>query len=234
MEAYYVMRDIVCYLTAKTRSNNKWDKKKKRNRAQNKNNTSYSKKYYKIRTNIRLTRQSRTNDKIRIYSTSNLVVRKYEYSRAVWKSECHKNVTRIRRTSVRKRIIKQKLNINKHESTYLYIKNMTSCVNEHMACTNTYYDTCDTDSYYIGIDTLSTYCMTDTLEDFIGTPQHVQHIVKGVSGPAHVTHKGEGRFPILDDKGMLHQIIIPELYYCSTLPFKVISPQHLDNLWRAK
>ena len=31
---------------------------------------------------------------------------------------------------------------------------------------------------------------------------------------------------------MSHTWIIPDLYYCATTPYRVISPQHLDSCWK--
>jgi hypothetical protein len=86
---------------------------------------------------------------------------------------------------------------------------------------------------YIGIDTLSTYCMTNSLEDFIETPRSTNQSVTGISdSSARITKIGKGHFYILDDLGMKCELVIPELYYCRTAPYRIISPQHLDKMWR--
>jgi GAG-pre-integrase domain len=92
--------------------------------------------------------------------------------------------------------------------------------------------TYDSDSYEVGIDTLSTYCMTNDIRDIQSNASRVRCMVKGINGLAPVKCKGTGCIKVLDDKGQLHNFIIHELYYCPTLPFRVISPQHLDKMWR--
>jgi Reverse transcriptase (RNA-dependent DNA polymerase) len=87
----------------------------------------------------------------------------------------------------------------------------------------------------IGIDTLSTYCMTNCIKDYIETPRNTYQSIKGISdSSAAVTKIGEGNFVLLDDQGMKCKIRIPELYYCSTAPYRIISPQHLDSMWRER
>ena len=90
-----------------------------------------------------------------------------------------------------------------------------------------------TENKFIGIDTLSTYCMTNCMDDYINKPRSIQQAVTGISDSlAAVTKIGKGIFHVLDDQGMKCQIPVPELYYCSTAPYRIISPQHLDATWR--
>ena len=90
--------------------------------------------------------------------------------------------------------------------------------------------TCALMSYYpdsvpIGIDTLSTYCMTNDLGDFQGTPESCTCSVLGVNNnTAVISKRGTGSYKILDQNGMSHTWIIPDLYYCATTPYRVISP----------
>jgi hypothetical protein len=84
------------------------------------------------------------------------------------------------------------------------------------------------DSVPIGIDTLSTYCMTNDLADFCGTPKDCTCKVLGVNNTTELISKiSIGSYTILDQSGMRHTWVIPELYYCLTTPYRVISPQHL-------
>jgi hypothetical protein len=86
---------------------------------------------------------------------------------------------------------------------------------------------------HIGIDTLTTYCMTNCMNDYIQEPRDTKQAITGISdSTAMVTKVGKGIFNILDDMGMKCQIPIPELYYCSTAPYRIISPQHLDAMWQ--
>jgi hypothetical protein len=87
----------------------------------------------------------------------------------------------------------------------------------------------------LGIDTLSTYCMTNNMQDFSETPRSIALKVTGISDSlASVTKVGRGTFKILDDNGMMCVLPVPELYYCSTAPYRIISPQHLDRTWRSE
>jgi hypothetical protein len=89
------------------------------------------------------------------------------------------------------------------------------------------------ENQYIGIDTLSTYCITNNMLDLVNNVRKIQEKVKGISDEeATITAVGQGVLHLLDDLGEECEIMIPELYYCSTSPYRIISPQHLDKLWR--
>jgi hypothetical protein len=73
------------------------------------------------------------------------------------------------------------------------------------------------------------------MHDFIGQPTAIRRKIKGVNDtPAHVKYFGKGYFNILDSKEQHHKFIIDQLYYCKTIPMKVISPQHIDSMWKRK
>jgi hypothetical protein len=80
---------------------------------------------------------------------------------------------------------------------------------------------------------MSTYCLTPNESDFIGSTHDINVQVRGVSGaPTKVTKFGQGVFKLVDDLGATCKIPIPELYMCPTVPFWIISPQHIDELWK--
>jgi hypothetical protein len=111
------------------------------------------------------------------------------------------------------------------------LSNIFCCIgsNDHRAPQQ--YD----ENHNIGIDTLSTYCLTNNLNDFSGTTIDLNERVLGVSDTeARITKKGHGIFYILDDQGMKCELEIPELYYCDTVPYRILSPQHLDLMWRTE
>jgi hypothetical protein len=96
-------------------------------------------------------------------------------------------------------------------------------------------ETYDSDSSWIGIDSLSTYCITNSMEDFSRRPMAIKTQIKGINDtPAHVTFVGKGNFKLLDCKGQQHKFEIEKLYYCATKPMKILSPQHLDKMWKEK
>jgi Reverse transcriptase (RNA-dependent DNA polymerase) len=93
----------------------------------------------------------------------------------------------------------------------------------------------DSDSTWVGIDSLSTYCITNDLEDFTETPKPIRREVRGIqSTPATITYVGQGAFSIVDDSGKNCKLQINSLYYCGSAPVKIISPQHIDKMWRNK
>jgi hypothetical protein len=93
----------------------------------------------------------------------------------------------------------------------------------------------ESDSDWIGVDTFSTYCMTNNINDFVMKPERCNHQVLGVSNiPTSITHKGEVSYKITDDLGCTHIFRVPEMYYCPTVPYRVLSPQSIDKQWRLR
>jgi hypothetical protein len=81
----------------------------------------------------------------------------------------------------------------------------------------------------IGIDTLSTYCLTNDMSDFDpSTVREVHHKVTGMGGENRsvISHEGAGTFKLRDDNGTTRTLSVPELFYCSTVPYKIISPPY--------
>jgi hypothetical protein len=77
--------------------------------------------------------------------------------------------------------------------------------------------------------------MTNDLNDFIGKTKPMNKKVTGVSNnKASITAKGSGNFKIEDDQGVTCNIYVHHLYYCDSVPYKVLSPQNLDSTWRAR
>ena len=72
------------------------------------------------------------------------------------------------------------------------------------------------------------------LTDFTGNTTRVQQSIRGLKGATSVTLKGVARWKITDDSGALHEILIPNTYYCESLPFCILSPQHWDRTCKAK
>jgi hypothetical protein len=64
--------------------------------------------------------------------------------------------------------------------------------------------------------------------------KNVHHKITGIGGAnsATISHEGAGRFKMTDDNGRTHTTPVPELLYCGTVPYKIISPQHIDQCWR--
>ena len=91
------------------------------------------------------------------------------------------------------------------------------------------------DSVEIGIDTLSTYCLTNDMDDFTSKPIRCTGNVMGInSTSASISYNGTATYKVVDGNGMVHDWIIPEIYYCASTPYRVISPQHLDSCWHKR
>ena len=84
----------------------------------------------------------------------------------------------------------------------------------------------DSDSFLIGIDNCSSYSMTNDKTDFTDKPQKVNQAVRGVKGKTQVSLRGTVKWSWNDDEGNLHTEILPNVYYCESLPFRILSPQH--------
>jgi hypothetical protein len=80
-------------------------------------------------------------------------------------------------------------------------------------------------SHSLGIYTLSTYFLTNDMGDIIkGTGSEVQANVTGIGGrkSSTITYVGAGTFRIIDDTGQTCELPVPELYYCPTVPYRII------------
>ena len=98
-----------------------------------------------------------------------------------------------------------------------------------LPCTTEY----DSDSTWVGIDSLSTYCITNDINDYAESPSAIRREVRGIQkDPALITYVGKGRFRITEEEGAVVELPIDRLYYCSTAPVKIISPQHLDKMFK--
>ena len=89
----------------------------------------------------------------------------------------------------------------------------------------------DTDSFLIGIDNHASYCMTNSLSDFVDEPTKYKKRVRGISGYLAAVKVGTARWKIEDDKGETHTFLIPNTYYIPELPLRLLSPQHLAQIF---
>ena len=100
-----------------------------------------------------------------------------------------------------------------------------------MPCTTEY----DSDSTWVGIDSLSTYCITNDVNDYTEPPSAIRREVRGIQkDPAFITFVGKGSFRITEEGGATVELPVDKLYYCSSAPVKILSPQHLDKMFRKK
>ena len=92
----------------------------------------------------------------------------------------------------------------------------------------------DTDSFLIGIDNHASYSMTNSLDDFIDQPRRVRVRVKGIAGRLTSAYIGTVLWCIEDDAGEVHELRIPDTYFVSGLPIRLLSPQHLAQVLASK
>ena len=89
----------------------------------------------------------------------------------------------------------------------------------------------DTDSFLIGIDNRTSYSMTPNVEDFVTPLEKVNNTcVRGIGGMLKVEGKGTVAWDITDDKGVKHEIIIPNTYFVKGLDHCLLSPQHWSQI----
>ena len=86
--------------------------------------------------------------------------------------------------------------------------------------------TFDSDSFKVLVDNGASRCMTNNRKHFVGTPRIVSKQVRGL-GKGEIKLEGTVRWNWLEDSGKSHQIDIPNTLFCPTLPFCLLSPQHL-------
>lgn len=92
----------------------------------------------------------------------------------------------------------------------------------------------DTDSFLSTLDNCATYFLTSHQADFVGTLQHSNITVKDIAGASTGKWTGTVKWPITDDQGLMHELLIPNtvLIPKGSLPFCQLLPQHLakENL----
>jgi hypothetical protein len=89
----------------------------------------------------------------------------------------------------------------------------------------------DSDSFQIAIDNCATSCFTNSMDDFVGTPTKTTTKVTGI-GKAISTHEGTVRWLIVDDDGSRHELLIPGTRFQQQLPFRLLSPQHVAQVYK--
>jgi hypothetical protein len=79
------------------------------------------------------------------------------------------------------------------------------------------------DCDWIVVDTFLTYCLTNNMNDFYPKPQHCNHRVLVVSNtPRNITYGGQAAYTVTDNNGSTHVLHVPEMYYCATIPYRVL------------
>ena len=84
----------------------------------------------------------------------------------------------------------------------------------------------DTDSYLIAIDNHSSCSMTNNLNDFIHPPEPKRFKVKGFQGATSFSYGiGTIKWPIEDDEGLQHDVIIKDALYVPKAKQRLFRPQ---------
>lgn len=84
----------------------------------------------------------------------------------------------------------------------------------------------DADSFQILVDNGASFCMTNNKAHFVDRPMAINESVEGIGATA-ATLIGTVEWKWEDDLGRIHTKRIPNTRYVSTLPFCLLSPQHL-------
>ncbi|CAB9519768.1 unknown protein [Seminavis robusta] len=84
----------------------------------------------------------------------------------------------------------------------------------------------DTDSVLIAIDNCSSRCITNCMCDFVDTPVKVRVSVQDIGGSVTATYKGTVKWTIEDEQGRAHHFLIPDTYFNTATPYRLLSPQH--------
>ncbi len=84
----------------------------------------------------------------------------------------------------------------------------------------------DTDSFDILIDNCCSHTLTNDINDYIEPPVKSSVRVRGYNGSTNSTMVGTVKWKIRDDNGKVHNFILPNTYYSSSVETRLLSPQH--------
>ncbi len=84
----------------------------------------------------------------------------------------------------------------------------------------------DTDSFDILIDNCCSHTLTNDIKDYIEPPVKSTVKVRGYNGSTNSAMVGTVKWKIKDDKGKIHNFILPNTYYSPSVETRLLSPQH--------
>ena len=87
----------------------------------------------------------------------------------------------------------------------------------------------DTDSFDILIDNCCSHTLTNDINDYIEPPVKSNVRIRGYNGTTNSTMVGTVKWKIKDDKGKIHNFILPNTYYSSSVETRLLSPQHWEQ-----
>lgn len=103
--------------------------------------------------------------------------------------------------------------------------------NRIFATTATY----DTDSFCVAVDNCSSKCLTNCRTDCVaGTIKPCNVMIKGIAGVAKCSEQGTVDWRVADDTGKIHHFLVPNTPICTTLPGRILSPQHWAQALQAR
>jgi hypothetical protein len=68
--------------------------------------------------------------------------------------------------------------------------------------------------------------ITNDINDYIEPPVKSSVRVRGYNGSTNLIMVGTVKWKIKDDKGKIHNFILPNTYYSSSVEIRLLSPQH--------
>jgi len=84
----------------------------------------------------------------------------------------------------------------------------------------------NTDSFDILIDNCCSHTLKNDINDYIEPPVKSSVRVRGYNGSTISTMVGTVKWKIKDDNGKVHNFILPNTYYSSSVEARLLSPQH--------
>jgi hypothetical protein len=84
----------------------------------------------------------------------------------------------------------------------------------------------DSDSYVILIDNCCSHTLTNDLKEYIEPPIKSKVKISGYNGSTNSTTVGTVKWKIKDDYGKVHNFILPNTFYSSSVETRLLSPQH--------
>jgi hypothetical protein len=85
----------------------------------------------------------------------------------------------------------------------------------------------DTDSFPILVDNCCSRSITNNIKDFIDPPRDTMTKINGYNGLSNKPLQvGTVKWPIRDDKGKVHDFLLPNTYYAPDAETRLFSPQH--------
>ena len=91
---------------------------------------------------------------------------------------------------------------------------------------NLWQNSFDSDSHPLMFDDGASASITNDLQDFIRKPTPITRKVKGIAGSTEATYHGTVKWKIEDDDNMVHTFTIPNTYYITNAPTRILLPQH--------